>query len=734
LKKSLAPAFEKWLQQNYPGVCERLDYPELIEKIRKFFELRKALKGRKEIKQHELDAIAVSIGLNPGTAYDWVHRDKVPHLFKIIDSALSVKEGLRIRKVLLKKMGGMSSWAELEDELKVAYSDGAYKRIPDYKEKEARTKEFFAFLDELVKGGSKKGIARRSGISQRRVRAFFDGELPWLVRNVLSKSGKLPVSPRYKSHLSSIYKVKIRPPKVRGQEVSSYSEFEKLIAREFPWLKERADYERLMATMRAYFDVMLKLGSRVHVTRKELVEFVKEYSISVESVIPWFKGKSQPMVLDMLDRSLSVSEARKELDKILKMLNGVVSLEEYEKRMRTCYIHDLLKTLPSYKKDYAQVKEFYRFLKTLEKGGLHTDIIGRENLKLGNTVQRMLYNRFPRLIGIAISIPATPPQKGRRWIPLKINTKGKPEKFIQVPLSINKVSDLLDVIKKLSPLKTGRMKTRTKRFGQIPRDIAFMYLLGALVSDGSFDRRNGTSTSLSMKLSSKYPWSETFGEAFCYCLGMFGFKAGRISNDTRLNQAGEEIEMVNWKSSASPFMMWVRNTLLGLKLDTSKSNQSLNADWISKIPSELIVPFLQGVADGDGYASPRKLVAGIGTKHNKEYFRSLLNIVGIEPVYAGTGISIGKKKSLQIANELPLFKYADGRLNRLHDIANMLSKIKRTHLTEDEMDFIMKLHRQGLGPGEILATMWAEKGYVRRPRAIQKAIERELSKGNKQET
>ncbi|MHA1137790.1 MAG: hypothetical protein ACTSSE_15020 [Candidatus Thorarchaeota archaeon] len=308
----------------------------------------------------------------------------------------------------------------------------------------------------------------------------------------------------------------------------------------------------------------------------------------------------------------------------------------------------------------------------------------------------------------------------------------KPSRFIQVPLTITRVSDLFDVLRQLTPLKTRMMKARIKRFGQIPRDIAFMYLLGALVSDGSFDRRNGTSTSLSMKLSSKYPWSEAFGEAFCYCLGMFGFKAGRISNDTRLNQAGEEIEMMNWKSSASPFMMWVRNTLLGLKLDTPKSNQSLKADWISKMPSELIVPFLQGVADGDGYASPRKLVAGIGTKHNKEYFRFLLNTVGIQPVDSGTGISIGRKKSLKIANELPLFKYADGRLNRLHDIANMLSKIKRTHLTADEMDTIIKLHKQGLGPGEILTTMWAEKGYVRRPRTIQKAIERQRNSERKE--
>ncbi|MBA7571280.1 hypothetical protein ES708_13039 [subsurface metagenome] len=715
-------SYRKWLEQNYPGICERSDYPTLLEQLRKYFELRDALKKRVTIRQFELDDIADKIGLKQSTVRDWVFYGQVPHLFKIVTSSLSKKEGLRLRKVLLKKMGGISSWAELEDELKKTYSGGAYKRIPDYKGKEQRTKEFFSFLDELVKGGTKKGIARRSGISQRRVRGFFDGELPWLIRNVLSKSGRLTAPSRYRSHLSSIYKVKLRSLKVRKQEIVSYADFEKLIQREFPWLKERSDYERLMKTMRAYFDARLKFGNQKHVTRKEIVEFVKNYDVSYLTVSEWLVGHSLPMVVDMLDRSLSVSEARTELDKILTQLNGVVNLAEYKKRMRTCYIHNSLKVLRSYKKDYVRVKEFYRFLKVLEKGGLHTDIIGRGNLKLGNTVQRLLYNRFPRLIGIATSIPATPPERGCRWIPLKINTKGKPEKFIQVPLAINNVNDLLDVLSQLNPLKTRRMKVRIKRFGQIPRDIAFMYLLGALVSDGYFGRRDGTSTSASISLSTKYVWSETFGEAFCYCLGMFGFKAGRTKNSIAKNQAGEDIEKMNWKSSASPFLLWIRNTLLGLKLDKSKSNQPLSADWILKMPHELIVPFLQGVADGDGHASVRNLGAGIGTKHNKEFYKMLLDIFGIDTLDGGTGIVIVRNKALRVAAELPLFKYADGRLFRLHELNRMRESMKYTKVSSAEQEKILKYHKQGINASQIGPLLWVEFGKARRSNTIQKVI------------
>ena len=45
-----------------------------------------------------------------------------------------------------------------------------------------------------------------------------------------------------------------------------------------------------------------------------------------------------------------------------------------------------------------------------------------------------------------------------------------------------------------------------------------------------------------------------------------------------------------------------KRTVIPGALDKSKSEQPLRADWVLKIPHELIIPFLQGVADGDGYA------------------------------------------------------------------------------------------------------------------------------------
>ncbi len=715
-------SYKRWLESNYPSFCIRDDYHVLLEQVRKFFELRKALGKRTTIRQFELDEIAEQVGLKPSTARDWTFNEQIPHLFQIVDSTLSKREAQLLRLRILKAAGGIGQWSELEVRLRQIYPGESYKKIAQYRSKESRVKEFFAFLRELELGGTQKGIARRTGISQRRVRAFRAGEVPWLIRHVLSVVGMLKPTMRYKSHSASVYKTRIRFTKVRGQEIHSYAEFKRLVDREFPWLKERSDYTRLMAAVRAYFESLRKFSSQTHITRNEIVEFVKEKSLSVEAVIEWMKGRSLPMVFNMLKDSLSVSEAKKELDKILALLNGVVSLEAYEKRMRTCYISNLLKSLQSYKNDYAQVKEFFRFLKALEKGGLYTDIIGRGNLEMGNTKQRLLYKKFPRLIGIANSIPASPPQRGYRWLPLKINKRGKPERFIQVPLSINKVSDLTNVISQLTPLLGKKMKAWIMKFDEIPRDIAFMYLLGALASDGTFDRRNGTSTSVSISLSTKYPWSMIFGEAFCYYLGIFGFGSNRNKNSFAKNKAGEDIEMMNWKGSASPFMMWIRNTLLGLRLDTSKSDQPLNANWILEMPSELILPFLQGMADGDGYATVRSLITGISSKHNKEFIQKALTRLGIRSMDCGNSVGIARKKSLKIAAQLPLFRYATGRLFRLRVIVEMLSSVKYSRISAKERRRILKYYKQGVKINQIGSLLWVDFGKLRRSSVVTKVI------------
>jgi hypothetical protein len=711
--------YKKWLERNYPAVCQRPGFSELLESLQMFFELRKALRGRKTITQHEIQAIARKIGLKPSTAMGWALRGQSPHLFKIVDSSLSKREGLRLRGELLEKSDGIGGWAELERRLKALYSRGAYKKIANYSDKRDRVREFFIVLGYLERGGSQKGIARLSGISKRRVRAFFDGEIPWLIRHVLAKTGKLKSSERYRSHLGSVFKTKIRLPRLKGKILRSFREFRRLVDREYPWLKERPDYEYLVQTVREFFEVARQFKDREHFTRDEVVGFTKSFQVSVEAAMEWLKGNSFPMVFDMLERSLSVAEARVELQKILAELNCVSSWNELGRRLRTLYVLEDIKGLASYDADTKHAKRFFRYLDALARGGLLTDIAERAGIDLSDARRFRHQKGFPRLVNIARAIPAEKPRRGYRWIPLWTDKRGRMRDFIQVPVTIRSIKDILRVIGQLKPRRGKAMRDWRKRFGDLDPLDAFMYLLGAIVSDGTVGRKEGISTRLGISLSKRYPWSESFGELFCYCLHLIGIESKR-EKDTKDEDGNEK---TNWMSRHSPLSIWLLRTALGLRRSVAKSKQSIKADWILKMPDCDRLSFLQGITDGDGYASVRGLSAGIATSTNKRFIQNLLASFGIESSSYSNGVVFGKKESLQNASRLPLFRAASGRQFRLEEITCMIDSMDWTPISAEERTLIWSLHSEGYTASEISSILWETLERARRNPTIRKVIQ-----------
>ncbi len=141
-----------------------------------------------------------------------------------------------------------------------------------------------------------------------------------------------------------------------------------------------------------------------------------------------------------------------------------------------------------------------------------------------------------------------------------------------------------------------------------------------------------------------------------------------------------------------------------------------------KMPHDSIILFLQGVTDGDGYATVRSMTAGISSKHNIEFFRKLLNIFGIYAIDGGTAIIISRKKALQIAAHLPLFKYADGRLFRLREIMEMLSTVKYSKVSVEERKRILKYYRQGVKINQIGFLLWVDFGKNRRSSTVKKVV------------
>jgi intein/homing endonuclease len=173
--------------------------------------------------------------------------------------------------------------------------------------------------------------------------------------------------------------------------------------------------------------------------------------------------------------------------------------------------------------------------------------------------------------------------------------------------------------------------------------------------------------------------------------------------------------------------MWMKKAVLGLDASENKKNVAIKADWILNMPQDWKVAFIQGLADGDGYASIPRFDTGIATITNQEFFAELLASVGIESTTGDERTRIKKHDEILKARELPLFRFATGRQQILVDMCNIIKlKPKRRHrIPEEEKKLVMELYRSGLKPGKIVEILWHEHGLARTTDMIYTLIRRE---------
>lgn len=119
-------------------------------------------------------------------------------------------------------------------------------------------------------------------------------------------------------------------------------------------------------------------------------------------------------------------------------------------------------------------------------------------------------------------------------------------------------------------------------------------------SDSTFDTEGDLSTSVKLTLSCDYDWSESVGQAFVIFLHMFGIRVSQRSG------SHTDSNMIEWRSSATPFFVWIKEILLGLSQNESKKDSPINVEWLLRLPPSSRIAFIQGIADGDGYASLKK--------------------------------------------------------------------------------------------------------------------------------
>jgi hypothetical protein len=263
----------------------------------------------------------------------------------------------------------------------------------------------------------------------------------------------------------------------------------------------------------------------------------------------------------------------------------------------------------------------------------------------------------------------------------------------------------------------------------MPKHFAFMYILGVIVSDGWFSSPGVyTSARVNLKASKTYHWSKDFGKGFCYALAKVGISSMRDKDGVTRHENGKTVEFRSWRSIQTPFLIWMKDSLLGLRSSTPKSQIPIQADWILRMPHDWRVAFLQGVSDGDGWASITEANAGISSMVNRDFLIRLLTSLGVAASRSTTNVLITKKDAVRRVARLPMFRHAAGRQERLTQIMIILDSVRRRRISEEELKTIMALHKQRFSSGQITKKLLSKFGIFRRSGTIRSVIKRNSEK------
>ncbi|MHA1881907.1 MAG: hypothetical protein ACTSUO_02550 [Candidatus Thorarchaeota archaeon] len=525
---------------------------------------------------------------------------------------------------------------------------------------------------------------------------------------------------------TSGYTIEMYTPIFNGVKFDTVEELKEMVRESAPEFFSRKDSKRLLKDVRIHLELYNELSAKKFIPRGEIAAIAKRTGKSPTVIKRWLREGAMPQFYYLIVR-VSKDSRIERIQVLLASLNGITDMESMDKRYATLYFNQEYSNRKFDAKENEYCIKFFKFLEEYSSGGSLVDICRK--LKVGrNTVQEWFAgSQLPDKLKYAALIPVESPREGWKWLPMKLDSlKNIPEQFIQVPLEIDSLRALADILKQLIPLKEEN-EHLLEGLGEFH---SFMYLLGLLASDGSFVYDTPYSAALKLWASKKYSWSKDLGNAFCDAVRRLGFSVEQHSDDIRIRD-GKQFVFQQWRSEASPFHMWMKQALFGLSASEKKKEEPISSDWILKMPSSLRVAFIQGLADGDGHASIRAFDTGIATKTNKRFIQDLLASLNIHSRDGTTKVLIDRYSEILKAEKLPLFRFATGRQKKLEDLTEIIRKLDKGHgrVPTEHLRIIEELNRQGYTPGQITEILWYKYGIARSMSSVDGIIRRKEKKG-----
>lgn len=301
------------------------------------------------------------------------------------------------------------------------------------------------------------------------------------------------------------------------------------------------------------------------------------------------------------------------------------------------------------------------------------------------------------LLNLLQQFPQGNPKDDYKWLPTSI-ANNIYSNYLEVPENISSYHDLAQVV------------------GQANLDLVdFMYLLGFTLADGYVQRTSKTSFSLRSTLSTVYDWSIDILENLSQSLSP-------LAHSTIHNTERNPNDILEF-SNSSPLFVWIREVVFGLKPLEKKTYSEFNGDWILRAPEDLRIAFLQGIADGDGYASVIAQRIGLGSIRNAKFIHQLLATLGIKSYLRKKGVETIQHDSIFKAASLPIFRHANDKTEALNELCEMLrDRPRRKAVSSDEIKIIVALAKKGLSKYRVAYHLWKKYRISRSPATIGRII------------
>ncbi len=533
-------------------------------------------------------------------------------------------------------------------------------------------------------------------------------------------------------------KLKMKPPEVRGEKITSKKRLRELTDGEYSALKKKKDFPQRMKEAELHQDLMKKYAGKERIEHGEITKIAKELGVDRETVSNWVTKGMNPRLYTYMNWSIPKSEAAEKVRKLQEANKGIRNLQDVKKRLDNYYLGPEERAAKFHKRELKKMDKYFEFLDTYKEGGLHLEIAKEVGLSDAGS-RAYLDGATPRLVELARQIPSEVLREGHKWLPQKYDHGGHGGKWsdwIQVPEKITDYNQVMDVVKQLKPLDNADMRRWEKKYGgDYSHEESFMHMLGTYVSDSGVPSSTTSAISFGMNLSKGYEWSKDFGEASCYNLGKIGIKAHRVSDiaaaTSKINTPyGERTisgkEQYQWVSENSPILRWIRKSCLGYN-ETPKTYQEVDGKWILNAPENLRRSFLQGYSDGDGGVSKTSYYFTISTHSDHDFVEKILGSFGVDTYRSKTYVRTAGIDAVREIEKIPPFMYATDRQEALEKTVKMIDA-RRTALVSNppskaEIDSMNTLRQDGMSYGEIGEKLYDQYGYSLDPRNIWKILQ-----------